>query len=133
MRHTYLVCYDISDDVRRSRVLKTMKGFGDHLQYSVFECQLNATDLARCRHALSQAIHHNNDQGAVRSHRQSVMPVPACAFTPIALALSRESRGHAVSTLPSSERRSPAAAPRRTDWCSWPLTSRDAPTAATPD
>ncbi len=38
MRHTYLVCYDISDDVRRSRVLKTMKGFGDHLQYSVFEC-----------------------------------------------------------------------------------------------
>ncbi len=32
MRHTYLVCYDISDDVRRSRVLKTMKGFGDHLQ-----------------------------------------------------------------------------------------------------
>ncbi len=62
MRHTYLVCYDISDDVRRSRVLKTMKGFGDHLQYSVFECQLNATDLTRCRHALSQAIHHKDDQ-----------------------------------------------------------------------
>jgi len=62
MRHTYLVCYDISDDVRRPRVLKTMKGFGDHRQYSVFECQLNATDFTRCRHALSQAIHHKDDQ-----------------------------------------------------------------------
>ncbi|MBP7776412.1 MAG: CRISPR-associated endonuclease Cas2 [Acidobacteria bacterium] len=47
MRNTYLVRHDISDDLRRTRVLKTMKGFGDHLQYSVFECQLNATDLAR--------------------------------------------------------------------------------------
>lgn len=62
MRQTYLVCYDISNDMRRARVLKTMKGFGDHLQYSVFECQLNATDLARCRHALGQVIHHRDDQ-----------------------------------------------------------------------
>lgn len=62
MRHTYLVCYDISNDLRRSRVLKAMKGFGDHLQYSVFECQLNATDLARCRHALGKVIHHRDDQ-----------------------------------------------------------------------
>lgn len=62
MRNTYLVCYDISDDFRRTRVLKTMKGFGDHLQYSVFECQLNATDLARCRHALGKVIHHRDDQ-----------------------------------------------------------------------
>ena len=62
MRNTYLVCYDVSDDFRRARVLKTMKGFGDHLQYSVFECQLNAADLARCRHALAQVIHHRDDQ-----------------------------------------------------------------------
>lgn len=62
MRNTYLVCYDISDDFRRARVLKTMKGYGDHLQYSVFECQLNATSLARCRHALAQVIHHKDDQ-----------------------------------------------------------------------
>jgi CRISPR-associated protein Cas2 len=62
MRRTYLVCYDVSNDRRRARVLKTMKGFGDHLQYSVFECQLNGTDLARCRHALGQVIHHRDDQ-----------------------------------------------------------------------
>lgn len=62
MRKTYLVCYDVSNDLRRARVLKTMKGFGDHLQYSVFECQLNETGLARCRHALSLVIHHRDDQ-----------------------------------------------------------------------
>ena len=62
MRNTYLVCYDISNDRRRARVLKTMKGYGDHLQYSVFECQLNATGLAKCRHALGLVIHHRDDQ-----------------------------------------------------------------------
>jgi len=49
LRHTYLVYYDISDDARRGRVLKLMTGFGDHLQYSVFECQLNGTDSILAR------------------------------------------------------------------------------------
>lgn len=89
MRHTYLVCYDISDDVRRTRVLKTMKGFGDHLQYSVFECQLNATDLTRCRHALSQAIHHKDDQvlfvnlGPAEGRGDRVITALGRAYSPI--------------------------------------------------
>lgn len=40
MRASYLVCYDICDDKRLRKVFRTMRGFGDHLQYSVFECQL---------------------------------------------------------------------------------------------
>lgn len=62
MRNTYLVCYDISNDLRLRRVHKTMVGFGDRLQYSVFECKFSAADLARCKHALSQLIHHREDQ-----------------------------------------------------------------------
>jgi CRISPR-associated protein Cas2 len=62
MRNTYLVCYDISNDYRLRKVHKTMRGFGDHLQYSVFECQLTKTDLARCRHLLSEIINHREDQ-----------------------------------------------------------------------
>jgi CRISPR-associated protein Cas2 len=62
MRNTYLVCYDIRDDKRLRKVYKTMRDFGDHLQYSVFECQLSAIDLAKCRHALSELIHHGDDQ-----------------------------------------------------------------------
>ncbi|HZT69788.1 MAG TPA: CRISPR-associated endonuclease Cas2 [Terriglobia bacterium] len=62
MRISYLVCYDISDEKRLHKVFKAMRNYGDHLQYSVFECQLTPTDLARCRNELSQIIHHDEDQ-----------------------------------------------------------------------
>ena len=62
MRKSYLVCYDIRDDHRRAGVAKAMRGFGDRIQYSIFECQLNATDLVRCRFALGKLIHHKEDQ-----------------------------------------------------------------------
>ncbi|MDE2506602.1 MAG: CRISPR-associated endonuclease Cas2 [Planctomycetota bacterium] len=62
MRSTYLVSYDICDDKRLRKVFKTMRDFGDHLQYSVFECQFTPIDLAKCRHLLSEIIHHGDDQ-----------------------------------------------------------------------
>jgi CRISPR-associated protein Cas2 len=62
MRNTILVCYDIRDDKRLRKVFKTMRDFGDHLQYSVFECQFTPTDLSKCRAALSELIHHGQDQ-----------------------------------------------------------------------
>lgn len=62
MRISYLVCYDISDEKRLRQVFKTMRSYGDHLQYSVFECQLTPMDLARCRSELSEIIHHDEDQ-----------------------------------------------------------------------
>jgi CRISPR-associated protein Cas2 len=62
MRQSYLVCYDIADDKRLRKVFQTMRGYGDHLQFSVFECQLTQTDLARCRRDLGATIHHGEDQ-----------------------------------------------------------------------
>ena len=62
MRFSYLICYDICDDKRLRKVFQTMRGYGDHLQFSVFECQLTATDLARCRAELASIIHHTEDQ-----------------------------------------------------------------------
>ena len=62
MRSTYLVCYDIRDDKRLRKVFRTMRDFGDHLQYSIFECQFTPIDLARCRHLLGEIINHANDQ-----------------------------------------------------------------------
>jgi CRISPR-associated protein Cas2 len=62
MRTSYLVCYDICDDKRLRRVFKTMRGYGDHLQLSVFECQLTAMDLVRLRAELAKIIHHTEDQ-----------------------------------------------------------------------
>ena len=38
---THIVTYAISDTQRWRRVFKTMKGFGDWLQLSVFQCRLS--------------------------------------------------------------------------------------------
>jgi CRISPR-associated protein Cas2 len=62
MRKSYLVCYDISDDKRLRKVFKIMRGYGNHVQFSVFECQLNATDVVRLRAELGAVIHHGDDQ-----------------------------------------------------------------------
>jgi CRISPR-associated protein Cas2 len=62
MRASYLVCYDICDEKRLRKVFQIMRGYGDHLQYSVFECQFTQTDLARCRYLLSEIIDHREDQ-----------------------------------------------------------------------
>ncbi|HTW30439.1 MAG TPA: CRISPR-associated endonuclease Cas2 [Candidatus Sulfotelmatobacter sp.] len=62
MRTSYLVCYDICEDKRLRKVYQILRGFGDHLQYSVFECQLTRTDLIRLRAELAEVIHHKEDQ-----------------------------------------------------------------------
>ena len=41
----YLVSYDIPDDKRKTKLAKTIKDFGDRVQYSVFECLLNKSLL----------------------------------------------------------------------------------------
>jgi CRISPR-associated protein Cas2 len=62
MRTTYLVCYDICDDKRLRQVFRTCKDYGNHLQYSVFECDLNPAEKAELEAALSAIINHAEDQ-----------------------------------------------------------------------
>jgi CRISPR-associated protein Cas2 len=62
MRHTFIVTYDISDPRRLRAVFKTMRGWGDHLQLSVFQCDLNPTERVQLEAALSEIINHNQDQ-----------------------------------------------------------------------
>jgi CRISPR-associated protein Cas2 len=40
--HLYVVSYDISDQKRWRRVFRLMKGYGEWLQLSVFQCRLSA-------------------------------------------------------------------------------------------
>jgi CRISPR-associated protein Cas2 len=62
MRRTYIVCYDIADPKRLRNVFKKMRAWGDHLQFSVFECQLRKVDLVRLRAELAEIINHDKDQ-----------------------------------------------------------------------
>ncbi len=62
MRHVQLVCYDIGDDARRCRVHKTMKGFGDPLQYSVFRCELSDMELQDLKTLLWELLNFGQDR-----------------------------------------------------------------------
>ncbi|MEY4549335.1 MAG: hypothetical protein RL685_5530, partial [Pseudomonadota bacterium] len=62
MRHTYVVTYDISNPKRLRKVYKLMLGWGDHLQLSVFQCELNERELVELRSELAQVIRHTEDQ-----------------------------------------------------------------------
>lgn len=64
-RGLYLVCYDVcgqESDKRLRKVYKTMRGFGEHIQYSVFRCVLTDLQLARLEGALAEVIDHRKDQ-----------------------------------------------------------------------
>lgn len=62
MLRDWIVAYDICDDKRRARVLKIMKGHGDHLQYSVFRCALDRMRLTNLKRALLEIINEWEDQ-----------------------------------------------------------------------
>ena len=62
MRSTYLICYDICDDKRLKKVFKTIRRRGDHLQYSIFECQLSPSELLALREELRAIINYAHDQ-----------------------------------------------------------------------
>lgn len=62
MRSVYLVAYDICDDKRVKQIFKIMRGFGEHLQYSVFRCELSDANLVRMKSTLTDAIKHDSDQ-----------------------------------------------------------------------
>lgn len=62
LRSTYIVAYDICDARRLRRVFKTCKNYGEHLQYSVFECDLDDQERAEMENKLGDLIKHDEDQ-----------------------------------------------------------------------
>lgn len=65
MRRCYLVCYDIRDPKRLRQVHKTLKGYGEPWQYSVFFCVLKALDRVRLQSDLLEHIHPHEDQAMI--------------------------------------------------------------------
>jgi CRISPR-associated protein Cas2 len=51
-----LVVYDISNDRRRTKLHNTLLNYGTPVQYSVFECLLDAKELARMKKATARVI-----------------------------------------------------------------------------
>ena len=70
MRQTYIVSYDVCAPKRLRRVFKILRGCGDHLQLSVFRCELNHRELVELRSRLAAEIHHDEDHVRRRRPRR---------------------------------------------------------------
>lgn len=57
-----VVVYDISSDKRRTKLHNTLLNYGAPVQYSVFECLLDAERLAKMKQAVKRVIRPRKDQ-----------------------------------------------------------------------
>jgi CRISPR-associated protein Cas2 len=62
VRTTWMVTYDVREPKRLRQVFRVLLGFGDHLQQSVFRCELTDRERVELRAALADVIHHREDQ-----------------------------------------------------------------------
>lgn len=62
MRRKYCVCYDVSDSYRCTKVYKLMLGYGDHIQYSVFLCDLSQIELLLMQQNLVDVLDLDEDR-----------------------------------------------------------------------
>ena len=57
----YVICYDIPDNARRTKVAKCLDGYGDRVQFSIFEALIDHTLLAKLTTRLEELIDEKED------------------------------------------------------------------------
>lgn len=62
-----VVSYDVTDDRRRTKLAHALKDFGARVQYSVFECLLEADQMERLHARVERLISPEED--SVRLYR----------------------------------------------------------------
>ena len=86
----YFVAYDIADAKRWRSIFKTMHGYGEWVQLSVFQCRLSQLRHAELIADLDRIIHHDEDHvvlmnlGAADNVEPKIVSLGKCAYTPIA-------------------------------------------------
>ncbi len=62
MKDLYVVvAYDIPDDKRRLQIARVLLGYGERVQYSLFECQISKVEYLRMKEKLDELIDPNED------------------------------------------------------------------------
>ncbi len=56
-----VISYDVVDDKRRLKVAKLLTDFGQRVQKSVFECDLDDRRFLALKQKLEKVIHHEED------------------------------------------------------------------------
>ena len=60
-QRSYLMAYDINDDVRRSHVAKILQSHGERLQYSVFLLRIRPSKLLKIKAFVEDEIDADTD------------------------------------------------------------------------
>lgn len=66
----YLITYDITSNTTRTKLAKALAGYGQRVQYSVFECELPAEEITEFRRKLADYL-HEEDGDSIR-----IYPLP---------------------------------------------------------
>lgn len=86
----YFVVYDIADAKRWRSVFRTMKGYGEWVQLSVFQCRLSRVRHAELIADLDRIIHHDEDHivlmdiGPADKVEPKVVSLGKRPYTPVA-------------------------------------------------
>ncbi len=64
----YLVVYDIEPNKVRTRVAKVLEGYGQRVQKSVFECDLDDVEISRLSQELAMLL-AKSQNGGIRIYR----------------------------------------------------------------
>lgn len=59
--HLYVITYDIRNEKRWRRVFKLLRGYGEWVQLSVFQCRLSKQRFSELVGLLNEAIHGDED------------------------------------------------------------------------
>lgn len=91
-KNFWVIAYDISDDLRRSRIAKVMEKFGVRVNYSVFECMLTDSQLINLQRKIEQLMLFGED---------SVIFYPLCldCYSKIAYLPERKSKPQIVTVV----------------------------------
>ncbi|MCC6533909.1 MAG: CRISPR-associated endonuclease Cas2 [Burkholderiales bacterium] len=61
MEHLFVISYDIAEPKRWRRVFRIMKGYGEWLQLSVFQCRLTRMRVLKLEAELREVMNQRED------------------------------------------------------------------------
>lgn len=61
MEHLYIVNYDVTNPKRWRRVYKTLCGYGEWVQLSMFQCRMSKTRVLQLQATLGEIVNQRED------------------------------------------------------------------------
>lgn len=75
------MAYDVRDSKRLAKVYKKMHGYGDRMQYSVFACSLQESELIMMRGDLEEILNLNEDRVIIINTGPEKTPIGRSVIT----------------------------------------------------